>query len=277
MVDFGQFGDHNVRVALTQCRQGTAAALIAIKNAAEILHPKVALFVGICGTMKPTKAKLGDVVISAKLATYEVKEIRPDGTVEYGGSKPDVSRNMARLISSAADGWNPPLEDPRSRDIKVHHDAVMLSGSELVNYGPRREELADYFRDALGLETEGAGMRSITTVTNRVLSWADIYAVINPIYITEHVCKSVKFGISFILGLYAAAHDSGLEWAVIKAVSDFADGSNTATEDWQPFASVMAASLVHHMFKYPDVVNQWPHYQITNLAPSIATGIVHHF
>lgn len=160
MVDFGQFGDFNVRVALMQCRQGTAAALIAIKNAAEILHPKVALFVGICGTMKPTKAKLGDVVISAKLATYEVKKIRPDGTVEYRGSKADVSRNMSRLILSAADGWNPPLEDPSSWDIEVHHDAVMLSGSELVNYRPRREELADYFRDALGLEMEGAGMSS---------------------------------------------------------------------------------------------------------------------
>ena len=157
MVDFGQFGDHNIRVALTQCTQGTAAALIAIKNAAEILHPKVALFVGICGTMKPAKAKLGDVLISAKLATYEVRKIRSDGTVEYRGSKADVSRNMARLILSAADGWNPPLQDPTSRDVEVHHDAVVLSGSELVNYRPRREELADYFRDALGLEMEGAG------------------------------------------------------------------------------------------------------------------------
>lgn len=104
-------------------------------------------------------------------------------------------------------------------------------------------------------------------VTNRVYPLIvspgpDIYAFINRIYMTEHVYKSVKFGISFILGLYAAAYDNGLEWAVIKAVSDFADGSKTATEDWQPFASVMAASLVRHMFKYPDVINQWPHYNI---------------
>ena len=86
---------------------------------------------------------------------------------------------------------------------------------------------------------------------------------------------SVKLGILFILGLYAAAYDNGLEWAVIKAVSDFADGSKTETGDWQPFASVMAASLVYHMFKYPDVIEQWPHYKSANSAPVVATGTVH--
>jgi hypothetical protein len=44
-------------------------------------------------------------------------------------------------------------------------------------------------------------------------------------------------------------------------VSDFADGNKSATKDWQPFASAMAASVVHNMFKYPDVIRQWPHYK----------------
>ena len=72
------------------------------------------------------------------------------------------------------------------------------------------------------------------------------------------------------LGLYAAAYDLGIEWAVIKAVSDFGDGSKTATEEWQPFASAMAASVVHNMFQYPDVIRQWPHYKP---AHSITAGI----
>ena len=48
---------------------------------------------------------------------------------------------------------------------------------------------------------------------------------------------------------------------VVKGVSDYADGSKTKTTSWQPFASAMAASVVYHMFKYPDVIQQWPHYK----------------
>ena len=49
-----------------------------------------------------------------------------------------------------------------------------------------------------------------------------------------------------------------MEWAVIKAVSDFADGEKTKL--WQPFASAMAASVVYNMFKYPVVPEDWRHY-----------------
>jgi hypothetical protein len=44
-------------------------------------------------------------------------------------------------------------------------------------------------------------------------------------------------------------------------VSDFADGNKSATDDLQPFASTMTASVVHSMFKYADVIRQWPHYK----------------
>ena len=160
MVDFGKFGDNNnqnVKVALIRCRQGPTEAVITVKNAAGILFPKVVLFVGICATMKPEKAKLGDVVISAKLATYADVKIREDGTVEYRGIKAPLSRYMSSLILSAADGWEPPLENQDSLNVEVHCDAVMLSGPELVNNLKRRQQLLSHFKDALGLEMEGAG------------------------------------------------------------------------------------------------------------------------
>ena len=156
MVDFGQLGEQK-RVALMKCAQGQMKSAIAVKNAVEILNPQVVLFVGICASMKPKKAKLGDVVISAKLATYDDKKVRADGTVEYRGAKANVSRNMALLILHADAGWQPPLEDSENSEFEVHRDAVMLSGSELVNNRLRRDELGEYFGDALGLEMEGAG------------------------------------------------------------------------------------------------------------------------
>jgi hypothetical protein len=33
------------------------------------------------------------------------------------------------------------------------------------------------------------------------------------------------------------------------------------TEDWQPFASTMAASVVYNMFQYADVIKHWSHYK----------------
>ena len=102
IVDFGRFGDENVKVALMKSAQGPIEALLAVKNAAGILKPKVVLFVGICASMKPKKAKLGDVIISAKLATYDETKIKED-TVEYRGSKSKVSQNMQKRIRHATE------------------------------------------------------------------------------------------------------------------------------------------------------------------------------
>jgi hypothetical protein len=163
MVDFGKFGERNTsRIALIKCEMGPMPALIIVKNAAEILNPKVILCVGFCATVNPAKAKLGDVVISSKLATYANKKSTANGSVVSHGVKANVSRNMARLIPSANDGWVPPLKDASQRSgVKVHSRAVMLSGPELVRYPARRAELLRHYPDAIGLDMEGEGMRDL--------------------------------------------------------------------------------------------------------------------
>lgn len=62
-------------------------------------------------------------------------------------------------------------------------------------------------------------------------------------------------------GIFAAAHDLKMEWVVIKGISDYADGSKSKTEAWQPFASVMAASVVANILKVPCVLKDWQHYK----------------
>ncbi|XP_028392375.1 uncharacterized protein LOC114516940 isoform X2 [Dendronephthya gigantea] len=224
-VDFGEFDDGNPRntnvtVALMRCEAGPLPAVIVVKNATEVLKPKAVLFVGVCAALDREKAKLGDVIISAKLANHAFKKVKDDGKYEHRGFKENVSRNMAKLILSADHGWEPPIKNKSGFHPKVNKKAVMLSGPELIDYDKRRLQLLEDFPDADGLEMEGEG-------------------------------------------LFAAAYDLGIEWAVIKGVSDFADGSKRATEDWQPFSSTMAASLVYNMFKSPDVTRYWPHYQKT--------------
>ena len=66
--------------------------------------------------------------------------------------------------------------------------------------------------------------------------------------------------LSSLSGVYAAAHDLGVEWIVIKGVSDFADGKKSETNSWRPFASLMAASLVAHILKNPIIFENWGHF-----------------
>lgn len=72
--------------------------------------------------------------------------------------------------------------------------------------------------------------------------------------------KNVSNDICFS-GVYAAAHDSGVPWIIIKGVSDFADGKKTETNSWRPFASAMAASVVAHLLSDAIVFKDWPNYE----------------
>ena len=67
---------------------------------------------------------------------------------------------------------------------------------------------------------------------------------------------------TFFLGLYSAAHDRGIQWAVIKGVSNFIDGRERGnTDSWREFASAMAASLTFNMIKDANVFNRWLHHE----------------
>ena len=60
-----------------RCEKGATepnASLIVVKNGVKILKPKAVICVGYCGLINPEKVKLGDVVISAKLASYSAKK-----------------------------------------------------------------------------------------------------------------------------------------------------------------------------------------------------------
>ena len=67
--------------------------------------------------------------------------------------------------------------------------------------------------------------------------------------------------ITLFLGLYAAAHDLGIEWVVIKGVSNYAGDNTSASDDWRRFSSLMAASLVAHILRNANVFKKWPHYE----------------
>ena len=156
-VYFGKMGHQ--KVALVRCQEGSAApggSTIAAKNAITKLRPKANFVVGVCSALSPTKANLGDVVISSNLAMHGQKIVTNEG-VQLCGIRTPVSRDFSCLIRNAADGWKAPLQDPHEREVKVHRDSVILSGPETVKSRQRCKELIQSFPDAIAIETEGEG------------------------------------------------------------------------------------------------------------------------
>ena len=148
-----------VKVALLQCERGSVgpgSALITAKNAVTVLKPKAIISVGTCsGLCSPEKTQLGDVVVSAKVATYASKVVT-NKQEQSTGMRSYVSKRFLNLIKNCADGWRAPLKNSEDHEVKVHC-GEFLSGPELVSAEWRRKQLAELHPQAVALEMEAEG------------------------------------------------------------------------------------------------------------------------
>lgn len=129
-----------VKVALMKCYQGAVVpggSLTAVKNAASILKPKAVISVGTCSGLDPKNTKLGDVVVSAKLTTRDMRTY--------------VSKRFLWVILHCDDGWIAP-----HHTVKVHR-GEFLSGSELVRADWLRNILVKRYPEATAIEIGGDG------------------------------------------------------------------------------------------------------------------------
>ena len=176
-VYFGSIGgdqDDKLNVALMKCSEGSkvpGGALAVVKNAVTQLRPKAVFFVGHCSGINQESTKLGDVVVSEKLTMYSYQKVTKDGK-KFRGFITPVSRDIAELIKCAGYGWNPPLENPKERNVEVHCGEV-LSGSELVQAEWRRDELVKSFPEAIAIETEGEGKISFSFEVTVTVKYAE--------------------------------------------------------------------------------------------------------
>ena len=162
LVYFGVTGDgqNKVKISLVRCSKGSIhvnAAQNVARTAIKTLKPKAVFSVGCCAGLNRTEAKLGDVVISAKLSTFGGKKVIHDQR-QWDGRILDVSRQFGSLIKSAADGWKAPLKNPHDGpNVKVHRDAEIVTGVEVVNSLKECKQLRRQFPQAIAIEQEGQG------------------------------------------------------------------------------------------------------------------------
>ena len=152
-----------LKVALLRCYRngiGPGGALVSVKNAASVLRPKAVILVGTCSGLNPAKSKLGDVVVSAKLATYASKVVSSNQE-QSTGMRSYVSKRFLNVIKNCADGWQAPLKDlAEAQQVQVYTDAEFLSGPEQVRADWRRDQLAETNPQAMAIENEGEGEKT---------------------------------------------------------------------------------------------------------------------
>ena len=147
------------KVALLRCYRngiGPGGALVSVKNAASVLRPKAVISVGTCSGLNPAKSKLGDVVVSAKLATYASKVVT-NNQEQSTGMRSYVSKRFLNVIKNCTDGWQAPLKNPEAQQVQVYTDAEFLSGPEQVRAEWRRDQLAETNPQAMAIESDGEG------------------------------------------------------------------------------------------------------------------------
>ena len=161
--DVGQ-SQGEVKVALLRCYKngiGPLGSLISVKNAASVLRPKAVISVGTCSGLNHAKSKLGDVVVSAKLATYASKVVTSNQE-QSTGMRSYVSKRFLNVIKNCADGWQAPLKDQaEAQQVQVYTDAEFLSGPEQVRVEWRRGQLAETNPQAMAIENEGEGEMTV--------------------------------------------------------------------------------------------------------------------
>ena len=149
----------HVKVALMKCYEGSVGpgcSLTAVKDAVTCLKPKGVISVGYCSGLNREKAKLGDVVVCAKLTTYAPKMVL-DTEEQSTGTRTVVSRNFLNLIKNVADGWRAPLKNPETREVEAHAGGEFLSGPERISADWQCAKLLEAYPQADAIELEGEG------------------------------------------------------------------------------------------------------------------------
>ncbi len=161
LVYIGKMGAGNeeekLKVALIKCDMGSAGAATAVNNAVTTLTPKAVFCVGFCGGMNAEKAKLGDVVVSSTLISYELAKITKDD-IQRRGPSVRLEKFLNNLMKYVSYGWKAPVKNKEEAGKVV--TGAMLSGDKLLNASKEKEKFLKEYSHAIAIEMEGAGKLS---------------------------------------------------------------------------------------------------------------------
>jgi nucleoside phosphorylase len=148
---------------------GRGAASLTVNNAIEDLHPVAVIMVGIAFGLRPDKQKLGEILVSKQLVSYEPGKVKGRKVI-HRGDRVTCSTALLDKFRSGDLDW---------RGAKAHF-GLMLSGEKLIDDLPFRDRLLAAEPEAGGVEMEGAGLyaaasdaRADWILVKAICDWAD--------------------------------------------------------------------------------------------------------
>jgi nucleoside phosphorylase len=152
--DFGSIGGAKVlglQIEMGSTTRGGSSA--ALPEAIKETTPQFVILVGIAFGMDRKKQELGDILVSTKLALYEMKRI---GTSKKGEDvevqRGDTASASERILSKFR-AWS---SEHQWQGVPVHF-GLMVSGEKLIDNAKFKKKLIEKYPEAIGGEMEAAG------------------------------------------------------------------------------------------------------------------------
>lgn len=156
-----------------ECGMGSVgfnASLITTTNAIELWNPKAVLMPGISFGMNSNNEKIGDILVSKTISSYNIKRVGADEQI-YRSPIPPAGGVLLNRFTNLAKDWK--FED-QSISPSVHF-TNLLSGESLVDNLIYRENIAKAFPDSKGGEMEGAGI--FTAANDKKIEWIVVKSI----------------------------------------------------------------------------------------------------
>ena len=151
--DLGVHG--NARVFMVQSEMGTGGpggAQATVTAAIDALHPASIVMVGIAFGVNPKEQKIGDVLVSRQLMSYELQRVGKDKegkqTLAPRGDRAHASVRLLDRFTAGKKDWH-------EAEVSI---GLILSGDKLVDNIEFRQQLVAFEPGAIGGEMEGAGL-----------------------------------------------------------------------------------------------------------------------
>lgn len=161
---------------------GRDGAILTVKDALDLINPKAVIMVGVAFGINPQKQKIGDVLVSKKIISYEAARINSSKeTSEYNitprGDNPLSGRLLYNSFTNSID-WKHYLKKGIKSSV-IGGD--LLSGEKLIDDLRYRTFLSKQFPKSIGGEMEGTGVSSACLhndlnewiIVKGICDWAD--------------------------------------------------------------------------------------------------------
>lgn len=176
--DLGVLGNAKIALILQSSMgaSGLGGARFTISEGIQALHPLAIIMVGIACGLKPGEQKIGDILVSERLAYYEPQRVGTEQhTLETIIHQRGERISVPPLILSYFKNGHLLLDFADWSQIPNVFFGLVLSGDKLLDNITVRQTLLTHEPEAIGLEMEGVGLYEVAT--NAHVNWLLVKAI----------------------------------------------------------------------------------------------------